>query len=200
MKKLQDLYGLPICVYDTEIENCIGENGITWESHDRMGISVAAVFDYRTGDTTVYLKDNMAKLAEHLNSARILVGYNIVNFDNRLCRASGVELKYEEELRCYDMLVEVRKGMGWTEGGRFPGGCKLDDVLVGTFGEKFRKTADGAEAPRMFQRGAMGELISYNIGDVRRERMVFEEAYLRGEVRTPTHGVHRMANPLDLLV
>lgn len=188
-RRITDLHGKSIVVYDTEIQKEIGQD-ISWRDYDKMGISVACVFDYRTGDNSVYLEKDLKALGEHLRSADLIVGFNIKGFDNNLLLANGINIM---DKRMYDELEEVRIGMGW-RGGNYPKGCKLDEVLKATFG--MQKTSNGEEAPRMYQRGEMGTLISYCLADVRRERMVLESAYANGFVSTPTHGKHTMRSPI----
>jgi hypothetical protein len=199
MKPLSELQGKNIVVYDCEIKNCVGDrvNGkeITWETHELMGISVACLFDYQTGDFSVHLEDNLDELAARLNRADLVVAFNHINFDNRLLRGSGLDLKPDSELKNYDMLVESRLSIGWTPNKPFPKGCRLDDHLEATFGKKHMKTADGAEAPKMFQRGELGKLISYCLADVAREKKLFEKIWTTGEIRTATHGMHNPRHP-----
>lgn len=191
MKKITDLHGKNIVVYDLETKSAIGPGtGVGWDDHDKMGISVGCLFDYETGDSHVYLEDNLKQLADRLNRADLVVGYNIIGFDNKLVKATiGVEVV----ANCYDMLVHVRKATRQ----QFPKGCKLNDVLAATFG--MQKTEDGADAPLFFQRGEMGKLVTYCLADVRRERMAFEHAYLNGHLKTPTHGIHNMLDPLSII-
>jgi DEAD/DEAH box helicase domain-containing protein len=200
---LSDLIGKNIVVYDLEIQKTIGDqpdgSKIGWNDHDRMGISVGVLFDYETGDFNVHMQDNMGELVERLNRADMVVAFNQIGFDNKLLRASGFPLKSDQELMNYDMLLEVRKGMGYREGGAFPKGCKLDDCLKGTFGEKFMKTANGEEAPKMFQAGQIGKLTSYCVADVTREKALFEWIWMTGIAKTPLHGVHTLRPPQEVL-
>ncbi len=197
MRNAADLKGKNVVVYDCEIKRCIGDKvdgkEITWETHELMGISVACAYDYRSGDFNVYLDDNLHELAARLNEADLVVAFNNINFDNRLVRASGFTLKPDAELKNFDMLLESRKAIGWTPQKPFPKGCRLDDHLRATFGEQFMKTADGAEAPGMYQRGEMGKLISYCLADVARERALFEHIWETGTAKTQAHGIHTFA-------
>lgn len=181
---LERLAGKNIVVYDCEIENEIDGTNITWNDHAKMGLSVAALFDYKTGDYEVYLKPDAHRLADRLNSADLVVGFNINGFDHKLVRANGGLLNQDEALNNYDMLEYSRKAVG----SGFPKGLRLDDHLKGTFGEAFMKTEDGADAPRLWQRGEHARVISYCISDVRREKTLFEHIVDKGWVYTPTHG------------
>lgn len=191
MKKLSDLQGQNIVVFDLEIKNVIDGKNVTWKTKDKMGISVGCLFDYRTGDSHVYLDDNILEIVNRINDADLVVGFNILDFDIPLLNAT---LPYEvNHSRVYDILKEVRRSTG----SPFPKGCNLNEVLAATFG--MQKTEDGANAPIFYQEGKMGKLISYCLADVRRERLAFEYAYLNGHLKTATHGIHAMRCPLEIL-
>lgn len=200
MKSISELKGRNVVVYDCEIKKPVDGKTVTWETHHLMGISVACLFDYRTGDFSVYLEDNLPELAHRLNQADLVVAFNQINFDNRLLRASGLDLKPDSQLKNYDMLVESRRSIGWSDGMQFPRGMKLDDHLEATFGKASMKTADGADAPGMYQRGEMGRLISYCLADVARERKLFERIWEKGHARTATHGERKFRHPLEMLI
>lgn len=181
---LQKLIGKNFVVYDLEIKNEIDGVNVTWKTKDKMGLSVGALFDYRTGDYSVYFEENAPELAERLNEADMIIGFNTVDFDNELLRVHAPKLKPAEELKNFDMLVASRKACG----GGFLKGLKLDDHLLGTFGEDFMKTGHGAEAPKWWQQGLKAKVTSYCIADVRREKTLFEHIIEHGWVITPTHG------------
>lgn len=187
LKKISDLHGKNIVVFDLEIKNTIGDNGVSWTTYDKMGISVGCLFDYKTGENMVYCDDNIELMAQRIEEADLVVGFNIIGFDNNLLFANfkGIVIP-----PCYDLLKEVRRSTGK----QLPKGCNLNEVLSATFG--MQKTEDGAQAPIMYQEGRMGELISYCLADVRRERMCFEQAYVHGFLKTATHGIHDMECPL----
>jgi DEAD/DEAH box helicase domain-containing protein len=210
VRELSELTGRNIVVYDCEIKQCIGvpvtnhatgvTTTITWNDHHLMGISVACLFDYEDGDYKVFMGSNLNALAERLNRAELVVAFNQINFDNKLLRASSLALNPDEQLRNYDMLVESRKALGWKVGSSsYPRGCKLDDHLMGTFGKEMLKTANGEEAPRMYQRGEIGRLISYCLADVRREKALFEHIWLHGWVKTPVNGTKTVKHPIEFL-
>lgn len=185
------LYGKNIVVYDCEIENDVDGKVVTWDRKDLMGFSVGCTFDYLTGDFGVYFKEDIQRLAGRLNNADLVVGFNILGFDNELVRAQGGDLKPDNELRHYDILFYSRLSVGWTPRDRFPKGLRLDDHLKSTFGNQFMKTEDGALAPKMWRDGRRGEVVSYCLADVTRERNLFEHIVLNGWASTETHGKRR---------
>lgn len=182
------LEGKNICVFDCEIENDVDGKIVTWDRKDLMGFSVGCLFDYRTGDWNVYFKEDIVRFAERLNSADLIVGFNICGFDNELIRAQGGPLAPDTMLNHFDMLYYSRVAMGWTPKARYPSGMKLDDHLRATFGEKYLKTEDGADAPKMWRDGRRGEIVSYCLADVRREKILFEHMFNTGWAETATHG------------
>lgn len=204
MLSVTDLQGLNIVVHDAEIERLVGSphptqnRPITWEDHDAMGISVVCLFDYVDMEYKVFMKDNLDELAKRLNSADMIVGFNVIDFDHRLYRANGVALKPESELRTYDILVESRKALGIKEGSPRPGGLRMNNHLLGTFGPESIKTADGADAPGMWQRGEIGKLVTYCISDVFREKRLFEHICAYSLVVTDTHGTKYVRHPLEV--
>lgn len=182
------LNGLNIVVFDCEIENDVDGTMVTWDRKDLMGFSVGCLFDYKTGDYGVYFKEDIQRFADRLNSADLIVGFNILGFDNDLIRAQGGKLKSDSELNHYDLLYYSRLAMGWTPSQRFPKGMRLDDHLQATFGKENMKTEDGAMAPKMWRDGRKGEVVSYCLADVKREKMLFEHVFNYGWAKTEMHG------------
>jgi len=186
MSHLTPPHGRNIVVYDLEIKRPI-EGEVTWDRHDLMGISVGVAYDYLTSEFRVFMDDNLASLGALLKRASIVSGFNIISFDNRLLNATlKTDLHLDE--KSYDLLVESRKAAGWTPEKPFPKSMRLDDHLRHTFGEAYVKTANGAEAPLMWQNQELGRLISYCIDDVKRECMLFEHVWDGKPVMTPVHG------------
>lgn len=187
----QSPLGKNIVVFDLEIKNVIDGQNITWADHAKMGISVGVAYFFKTDEFKVYLDDNVKELAEELNNADIVSGFNIVHFDLPLLKAT-TGIKSPEPSQVYDLLVESRVA-GTID--KFSKGMRLDDHLSGTFGQMFKKTEDGAQAPIMFQNGHHGRLISYCIADVKREMMLFDHVYRGNAIRTLNHGWRRLRDP-----
>lgn len=195
---MDELKGRAVIVYDLESKIAF-QPGERWEL-ERMGISVGCAFDYMSGDYFVFLEDNLPDLVRMLNAAELVVAFNQIGFDNKLLRASGLGLNPDELMMNYDMLQESRTAMGYQPGDKYPSGLKLDHHLEATFGKDFMKTGDGLEAPRLYQERKMGQLISYCLADVRREKMLFEHIMKVGYVDTFAHGCRKMRDPRSLLV
>jgi len=166
------LEGRNVVVYDLEIKKTIDQCSKGWASHDEMGISVGCAYDYRSEKFRVFMDDNMQELVDRLNEPQtIVVAFNHINFDNKLLRASGFNLKPDSELKNYDMLQVSRDGAGLSVNARVPG-FKLDQHLE-TLGLPM-KTGDGAMAPIWWQEGKIGKVIDYCMNDVTQEKNLFE--------------------------
>lgn len=181
---MKSLEGKNIVVFDCEIENDV----ISRDRKDLMGFSVGCLFDYMDGDYKVYLKPHIQDMADRLNDADLIVGFNILGFDNELLQAQGARLKDDTAERSWDILYHSRRSTGWNVGKNFPKGLRLDDHLMGTFGKEFVKTEDGALAPKMWRDGMHSKIISYCLADVRREKMLFEHILRTGHATTAMHG------------
>ncbi len=90
----------------------------------------------------------------------------------------------------YDMLVESRAGAVVDMYAR---GFKLDAHLRATLGPEAMKTGDGGDAPALYQAGKIGELVSYCMADVHRERMLFEHVWSAGNLACDHNGWARHA-------
>ena len=184
---LETLVGKKIVVFDLEIKEEIGKNGVTWSTYDKMGISVGVAFNYFTMDYEIYMDDNIQDLRNLLATSDLIVGFNILGFDLPLLAATTKPVEKNPKLEIYDLLYKSRESIGWKDGDRFPTGLKLDNHLEATFGKTEMKTADGAQAPVMWQQKKLGKLISYCLADVKREKMLFEHVLQKKLVKTTGH-------------
>jgi hypothetical protein len=141
----------------------------------------------------------MNELVDQLNAAELVVGFNIDQFDLNVIAAHqasaalvpGAQVsQLRTGLPVYDLLYHSRRAMGWSPARRFPTGMKLDNHLLGTFGPSWVKTAAGAEAPGFYRDGKIGRLVSYCVGDVKREAALFKHLWANGTFTTDTHGTH----------
>lgn len=222
-----ELAGLNVVVFDLEIKNVIDGGQITWNDHNKMGISVGCLHDYYDGDQKVYMDDNLPELARRLIGADLVVGFNILGFDLPLLKAT-LKVRLDEHVNAnrnlyehgfageaadlldliqrldhvyhYDLLYWSRRATGWNDGQFFPKGLKLDDHLLGTFGQGFMKTEHGANAPLLWQAGKLGQLISYCLADVKRERLLFEHVFEGKPVKTAAHGERTLHSPRSFLI
>lgn len=185
---MKELAGKSIVVFDLETKHACGTPQVSWTNYKGMGISVGCAFDYRTMDYMVFMDDNIQEMRQLLATADMIVGFNIIGFDLPLIAAHTQPVEKNPNLEIYDLLFQSRKSVGWDGGGRFPSGLRLDHHLEETFGKENMKTADGAGAPLMWQKGELGKLVSYCLADVKREKMLFEHVVQKKPVKTKVHG------------
>src|SRR3990167_9037441 len=191
--------GHNVIVFDCEIKNEIDGKNIGWRDFGRMGHAVSSLYDYRSGDYCIYFDDNLDRMVERINEADLVVGFNIVEFDLPLIAVSAkAQLRPDIAMNCYDMLPVTRRSTGW-RAGRFPSGMKLDDHLLAMYGTAGMKSGHGANAPNLWQEKKLGELCSYVLRDVNREKALFESAWYAGQFATPTHGIKEVERPQMML-
>ncbi len=192
---------MKIAVFDLETKLKPGKVGkeegaeCGWNEKDKMGISVGVSFDYVSGEYKTFLDDNIMELWELLNDMDVITGFAIRMFDIPLLVATvinivgeparkNIEAKGEELIsKSYDILPVSKSAAGVTQ---FTKGYKLDQHL-GLMYPHMLKTASGAMAPVMYKEGRMGELISYCVADVHRERLMFEHCWYAGWLKTEGH-------------
>lgn len=183
--------------YDIEIKRCIPDarNGSTaeinpatgqpyefcggWEDYAGMGIGVLACFDCETNLPAVYDESNLDEFAVLVKQRQLVTGFNIAKFDHRILQTLGIEIP---TWQTFDVEREARIALGLPLDGKTPGGRTLNDFARVNLGTA--KTANGADAPKMYQRGEMMRLINYCLSDVMIERRLFERAR-RGQLIDP---------------
>jgi hypothetical protein len=164
----------------------------------RLGVSVAVAFDYETGEYTVHLQDNLGALWYRLTRAALVVGFNIRRFDIPVLfghvqndlgtggsdpgEMESLEASREGVLaNAYDIYEESKIGAG---AGKYDRGYRADDHLRAIWGAGGAKTGSGADAPRLWKEDRMGELTTYCLADVHRERRLFERCWTAGRLRS----------------
>jgi hypothetical protein len=161
-------------IYDIEIKKAIlgkGEKPVEgveycegWGDHEGMGVSCVCCYDYTADRYRVFCEDNMQDFALLVDSHDTIVGFNNINFDNKVLAHASSDP--EENLmylltKSYDILAEIRlAGGGW---------CGLDAMVKANGlanGLAFGKTGNGAMAPVWYQAGRIGKLVDYCMADV----------------------------------
>lgn len=198
---MESPFGQNIVVFDCEIKNEIDGTNVTWKTFDKMGHAVSCLYDYQTMDYKIYMDDNADEMIDRLNSADLVTGFAIKQFDIPLLNGTPEITKKitAPEENIYDMLEISRRSLGWTPGQNFPSGLKLDQHLEAMFGAEGMKSGHGANAPILWQKKQLGALCSYVIRDVNREKALFEHMWKFGTVKTFAHGEKTVWRPQDQL-
>ena len=173
-------------VFDVEIAKTIEEVG-GWEATDKMGISVACVWEWIGRRMRVYGPDDVKALRERLLRADRVSGYNIVNFDYPVVwgvpksvwllpdgSSDCAILKAKLKPKTNDILRRVWIALGFDPDvfQQGMGSAKLDDIAGATLG--VRKIGNGVDAPKWYQAGQIQRVVNYCADDVAIERDLAE--------------------------
>ena len=162
------------------IEYCKG-----WRDFQNMGISITGCYDYAEDRYHVFCRDNFSKLKKLIDNRDIIIGFNSLAFDNRLCKANGLNVP---DSKSYDLLVEVWKAKGL--GDKFNPdkaheylGLGLDPLTEINLGQ--HKSGHGEIAPVQWQRGEIGAVIDYCLNDVRLTKQLIDKVIETGKLKDP---------------
>jgi DEAD/DEAH box helicase domain-containing protein len=161
-------------VVDVEIQKTIQETPGGWDATDKLGVSVAVVYEYLTDRFRVYghLPEELDALRERLRKADRISGFNIWKFDFPVIFGlPGRERVEELRDKTNDILIRIWKALKLNpdEFSKLHGGWGLDVVARGTL-KAPGKIANGAQAPIWYQQGKWGPLVNYCVDDVTLER------------------------------
>ncbi|MEK9159053.1 MAG: ribonuclease H-like domain-containing protein [Patescibacteria group bacterium] len=147
-------------VIDIETQNIFAPGG-----QGRTGdlkVSIACIYDYKTGQFSSFKENELNKLWPILESAERIIGYNSRYFDLPvLNNYYGGDLSKLPQL---DMLEEVKKSLGFR--------LKLDDLAKATLG--ISKSANGLQAVEWFKTGEFDKIEKYCLQDVKVTRELYE--------------------------
>jgi len=166
-------------VFDLETKRSAAEVG-GWHRADRMGMSVAVVYDSGSDEFLAFTEPEVEQLIQCLKRFDLVVGFNNRRFDNLVLSAyTDADLKL---LPTLDILQAVRDRLGYR--------LSLDHLASQTLGVE--KSGDGLKALEWFRRGEMEQLIDYCRQDVR----ITRDLYLYGR----RHGYLLFRNKAGALV
>jgi hypothetical protein len=176
-------------VYDCEI--LADPNLVGWRNFEALGISVIGAyaswlhdplcfFDNRSDD---YLVDFQALVNVAIYRNYPIVGFNSIEFDDRLCQAHGVNVKTDVDLL---RLVRVLSGQpaiyvrGLTRAGyNLDAICRANGLGV--------KSGHGADMPDMWAAGDYDTVVSYCLNDVSLTQSLYQ-LWLSGSIIDPVSG------------
>ena len=156
-------------VLDVETRRSAAEVG-GWNRADRMGVSVAVLYDSQ-GDVFIeYEQDALPALFARLRDADLVIGFNSSRFDYAVLQPfAGYDLR---SLPTLDMLVEVKKRLSYR--------VSLDNLARATLNAP--KSADGLQALQWGKEGNLSAIAEYCRKDVEITRDVYlfghREGYL----------------------
>jgi DEAD/DEAH box helicase domain-containing protein len=147
-------------VFDVETQRSAAEVG-GWHLAERMGVSVAVVYDGELDEFLVFREGEMVELLDYLRSRELVVGFNNKRFDNRVLSAYG-DAKLHL-LPTIDLLEEVKNRLGYR--------LSLDRLAARTL--EVAKSGDGLQALKWYKEGRIDKIITYCRHDVEITRDLF---------------------------
>jgi DEAD/DEAH box helicase domain-containing protein len=140
-------------VFDLETIRSAEEVG-GWNRADKMGISVAVVYDSVLDGCVTYLEHEVPGLIQHLQELELVIGFNNKRFDNQVLSGyTNIDLN---RLPALDLLEQVSDNLGYR--------LSLDRLAEHTLGEK--KSADGLQALAWYKEGRIDLIQKYCRKDV----------------------------------
>lgn len=177
-------------VVDVEIQKTIEETPGGWDATDKLGVSCACVWEYRTQRMRIYGPPDVEALRTRLLEADRISGFNIWRFDFPVIwgfsrhewDGKGTEdegrvfdaYRLQEKLlpKTNDLLRRIWQGLD-LDPDRFDprthGGWGLDAVVRATLGSP-GKIGYGGDAPKWFQAGLWAKVANYCADDVSLEK------------------------------
>ncbi|MBI3620238.1 helicase [Candidatus Roizmanbacteria bacterium] len=136
----------------------------------KLGVTVAAVYDYALDKGTVFTEPQLSSLFQILENSSYVVGYNIVSFDLQVLSAYYPgNISY---LAAFDLLDDIKAKIGRR--------LALNDLIAATLGKK--KTGHGLQAVDLYKEGKIQELSQYCLADVMLTKELFDFGIRTGEI------------------
>jgi len=160
-----------IVVLDVETQKSFKEVGKSKAMGlSKLKVSVVGVYDYWVGQYLSYEEKDMMKLDQRLQTADMIIGFNIRHFD--MAVLAPYLFAPVANLPVLDLLEEIEQVRGHR--------ASLDSVARATVKEG--KSGDGAEALVLFKEGRMDELKKYCLDDVRLTKDIYEYGCREGKI------------------
>ncbi|MEW6218186.1 MAG: DEAD/DEAH box helicase [Thermodesulfobacteriota bacterium] len=156
-------------VLDVETKRSAAEVG-GWQHPERMGLSLAVLYDSSTDSCEVFAEDRVPDLLAAVQDLDLLVGFNIKRFDRQVL--AGYHPRALDGVPVLDLLEEVHRRLGYR--------LSLQHLAEHSLGRP--KTADGLQALAWFKAGRLDLIADYCRNDVLITRDLFrlgqEKGYL----------------------
>ncbi|MFQ5631407.1 MAG: ribonuclease H-like domain-containing protein [bacterium] len=156
-------------VFDLETQRSIQEVG-SRKNFSKLGVSVAVLYDSRTGATEAFREQQIDDLIERLQNTPLVVGFNIVHFDYRVLQGySNCDFR---SLPSVDLMQHIVEALGFR--------LSLDSLAQATLNAT--KSASGLQAIAWYQQGEWQKLTKYCRDDVLLTRDLYEYGKEHGYV------------------
>lgn len=155
---------VPKRFYDTleDYEYCNG-----WNDFDNMGIAVIGICDIDSEELVAFTEgsilntrpiDDLVELLGEFNYK--IWGFNSLNFDDKLCRANGLDIHTDHDLLCQVRLAAF--GSANWEDQPYGFSYSLDAIAQAN---GMAKSGSGELAPKLWQDGKHQEVVEYCLND-----------------------------------
>jgi DEAD/DEAH box helicase domain-containing protein len=151
-----------IVYFDLETQKSAEEVG-GWQNIRDMRMSVGVTYSTVRGGYAIYAEGEVNSLAQELQRADLVVGFNILRFDYEVL-AGHNPLFVAEQVVTLDILVELSRTLSHR--------LALDSLAGGTLG--IEKTGDGLQALRWYKQGKLVEIAEYCCYDVKITRLLHQ--------------------------
>ena len=161
-------------------------NEVAGRKPELLGISVAGVYSYADDRYEAYLEADLATaLAPRLQSAELIIGFNIRRFDMPVLQPY---LSFSTTtLPVLDIMEEVVKNLGHR--------LSLDAIAQATLGRG--KSGSGLDALRWFKEGRFDLITKYCLDDVRLTKDVYDYGKEHGRLfATSRFGAEKLQIPV----
>lgn len=148
-------------VFDVETRLSAAEVG-GWDKADRMGISVAVLYDSSEDAFFSYQQEELEGMLQRMKAADLVIGFNSLRFDYKVLEpyAQGGSLTRMPSL---DLLQRIHSRLKYR--------VSLDNLCRATLDSQ--KTADGLQALRWWKEGRIDEIAAYCRKDVELTRDLY---------------------------
>jgi len=156
-----------------------------WGRADRMGVSIACLYDSEDDAMHDYEQDQMDELVAHLQKFDKVIGFNHVKFDYAVL--NGLHPFNFRGLSNLDLLMEVHARLGYR--------VKLDNIAQATL--DIGKSADGLMALKWWQEGRLDLITEYCQQDVAVTRDVYLFGRENGHIFFTNKAGQKVKLPID---
>lgn len=171
-------------VLDIETRSSAADVG-GWHHADRMGVSIAVLYDSGADKYVSFTQNEIPALAERMADFDLLIGFNILRFDYAVLR--GVHRFPWRRLPTLDLLASIHSRLGFR--------LKLDNLAHATLGAG--KSADGLMALQWWKEGRLDLIESYCRQDVAVTRGIYLFGREHGHVLFTNKSGRKAKLPVD---
>ena len=162
-----------ILYFDLETQKSAEDVGGWGNIHD-MKLAVGVVWDSCEQEYFSYQENTALQLVEKLQTADLVVGFNVKKFDYGVLQPyAGFDL---DEITTFDMLIDINKKLGHR--------LSLNHLAENTLNAK--KSADGLVSLQWYKEGEIDKIIKYCKQDVEITRDLFLYGVSHGYVKYST--------------